>query len=284
MIMVSLKVVGKSAAAWLALTFAQIIAGVLVPIQVPPSPNMFVWLLASNLVVAVVLTGIAMNSRERGWRLALMLSGIPTGIAMINHLEGMVFLGHSEIDWKGVALSTGMVWALLIPVWKLLFGRRSAAAPVHQTPPTTRSPWERIVRFALSDVAYVLLYLIAGTIIFPFVQEYYSTQTVPPMGRIIFLQLALRGPIFVGICLLLMRLMELPRGTGALAVGLAFTLLSGVAPLIFPNPYLPDTVRWVHLCEVTGSNFIFGALVGWVWGEPKAVTTNAPAGCCSSRA
>ena len=278
----SLKIIGKSAGAWAALTLAQIIAGVLVPVQVPPSPNMFFWLLASNLVVAVVVTGIAMNARERGWSLALLLSGIPFGIAMINHVEGMVFLGGSEIDWKGIALSAGIAWALLIPVWKLLFGRRPPAIPVHESPPMNRSPWGRVWRVALSDVSYVLLYLIAGTIIFPFVQDYYSTQTVPPLGKIIVLQLALRGPIFVGICLLLTRLMGLPRGTGALAVGLAFTLLSGVAPLIFPNPYFPDVVRWVHLCEVTGSNFIFGALVGWVWGKPKAVTADSPAGCCSS--
>jgi len=279
--MASLKAVGQTAGAWAALTIAQIVAGVLVPIQATSSPKMVVWLLASNLVVAVVVTGIAMNARERGWRLALLLSGIPFGIAMLNHVEGMVFLGHSDIDWKGIVLSCVLVWALLIPVWKLLFGRRLAAIQVHESPPMDRSPWGKVWRFALSDVAYVLLYLIAGTIIFPFVQEYYSTQTVPPLGMIIVLQMALRGPIFVGICLVLIRLLGLSRANGAVAVGLAFTLLSGVAPLIFPNPYFPDAVRWVHLCEVTGSNFIFGALVGWFWGKPNAVTADPPAGCWS---
>lgn len=61
----------------------------------------------------------------------------------------------------------------------------------------------------------------------------------------------------------------LPRWKGALAVGLAFTLLSGVAPLVMPNPYFPDAVRWVHFGEVVSSNFVFGALVGLIWGKPR---------------
>jgi hypothetical protein len=36
-----------------------------------------------------------------------------------------------------------------------------------------------------------------------------------------------------------------------------------------PNPYFPDSVRWVHFFEVTSSNFVFGAIVGWLWGQPK---------------
>lgn len=279
MTLVPFKMTGKTLGAWAALTIAQSIAGVVVPLHAPPSSQMMVWLLVSNLVVAGVVTGIAISARERGWGLALLLSGIPFGIAMVNHVEGMVFLGGSDIDWKGIALSAAIAWGLLIPVWRLLFGRRPSAIPVHEAPPADLSLWGEVWRIALSDVAYVLLYFIAGTIIFPFVRGYYSTQTVPPLGRIILLQLVLRGPIFVGICLMMTRLLGLPRGTGAVAVGLAFTLLSGVAPLIFPNPYFPDAVRWVHLCEVTGSNFLFGALVGWLWGKPEARTSAGPAAC-----
>jgi hypothetical protein len=47
-----------------------------------------------------------------------------------------------------------------------------------------------------------------------------------------------------------------------------FTLLSGVAPLLMPNPYFPDSVRFMHLCEVTSSNFIFATIVAWLWGQP----------------
>ena len=41
-------------------------------------------------------------------------------------------------------------------------------------------------------------------------------------------------------------------------------LLGGVAPLLMPNPYLPDAVRWAHFVETSVSNLVFGALAGWI--------------------
>src|SRR5205809_5710869 len=44
-------------------------------------------------------------------------------------------------------------------------------------------------------------YFVAGTIIFPFVRDFYATQTLPPFGQLVILQLLVRGPILVGLCL-----------------------------------------------------------------------------------
>jgi len=32
---------------------------------------------------------------------------------------------------------------------------------------------------------------------------------------------------------------------------------------------LPDSVRWAHFCEVTSANFVFGAVVAWLWSRPR---------------
>lgn len=80
------------------------------------------------------------------------------------------------------------------------------------------------------------------------------------------LQLCIRGSAFVLICLGLAWMLGLPRGIkGTLAVGLVFTLVSGVAPLLMPNPFFPDSVR-VHFWAVSSENFVFGAIVAWLWG------------------
>jgi len=94
------------------------------------------------------------------------------------------------------------------------------------------------------------------------------------MSTIFALQLLVRGPVFILLCLLMVRMLDMPRLSGALTVGLLFTLLSGVAPLLMPNPYFPDSVRWMHFMEVTSSNFVFGAIVGWLWGRPRLVQSN----------
>jgi hypothetical protein len=44
-----------------------------------------------------------------------------------------------------------------------------------------------------------------------------------------------------------------------------------VAPLLTPNPYFPYIVRWAHFCETGSSNFVFAALVAWLWGQPKLI-------------
>ena len=106
-------------------------------------------------------------------------------------------------------------------------------------------------------------------------RSFYATQTLPSTGTIVGLQLLVRGPLFTLLCLLLTRMLGMPRLSGALAVGLLFTVLSGIAPLLMPNPYFPDAVRWVHFCEVVSENFIFGAMVAWLWGQPKVVESPA---------
>ena len=85
----------------------------------------------------------------------------------------------------------------------------------------------------------------------------------------------LQGRMFILLALALTRMLNLPRLSGALAVGVVFTLLTGAAPLLIPNSVFPDTVRWAHFCEVTSSNFVFGAIVAWLWGKPELVPMRA---------
>jgi hypothetical protein len=91
------------------------------------------------------------------------------------------------------------------------------------------------------------------------------------MGAMVALQVTIRGPVFVLLCVGFTRMLGLPRLSGAIAVGAVFTLLSGVAPLLMPNPFFPDSVRWVHFCEVTSENFVFGVIVAGLWGQPTLV-------------
>jgi hypothetical protein len=255
---------------WLALAAAQVVAGILVPVHAAAPPHALEWILASNFLVAAVLGVIAVRSDWVGWRLALALVAIPWAINLVNTIEGTVFLKHSGIAWRPLMLMMSVTYILVLPLWRYIFGGGEAVPP-HHSPLAQKSAGSMAWRFAVSDVSYLFLYYLAGTIIFPYVRSFYATQTVPPPGTIIALQLLLRGPVFVLLCLLLVRMIGLPRWQGAIAVGLAFTILSGVAPLLMPNLYFPDYVRWVHFGEVTSSNFVFGALVGLIWGKPKSV-------------
>src|SRR5579864_8973359 len=257
-----------------ALCVIQVIVGILVPMKPVAIPHFLRWWLLTNTVVVAALTLVAIRSEWRGWR-GVILAAIPLIIESVNLLEGVVFLTNSQVEWGKIFLHALISDALIVPVWMLLFGRRTDPAQEHSHPIASKSRGERAWKFVVSDFAYVFLYLAAGFIIFPYVKDFYATQHVPAMRTIVALQLLVRGPVFIILCLGLVRMLGLPRLAGALAVGAVFTILSGVAPLLMPNPYFPDAVRWVHFCEVTSSNFVFGAIVGWLWAQPEVAHSRA---------
>jgi len=248
----------------------EIIGGMLFRVNLLVPPHVVPWKALATLLTVTALSLVAIRSEWRGWRLGLAVSSIPLAIALVDLIEGRIFLKSLSLDWRAVGAQTLFVYVLAVPLWMVLYGRRTEPPPEHFHPIASRSRLDRLWRFLVSDVSYILLYFIAGMIIFPLVKSFYDKLELPSIGTIVTLQLLVRGPVFVVICLLLVRMLGFSRGKGALMVGLVFTLLSGVAPLLVPNPVFPNHVRWVHFCEVSSSNFVFGAIVGWLWGAAKS--------------
>jgi len=265
--MKSFNAVLKVLIAGVAIFIFQMIAAAIVPVKVTMLPHTLPWLIVANFMTAATLVLVASRSEWRGWPLGVAISTIPIVLGLINMIEGAIFLTNSGIDWPSIMAHTVITYELAVPLWILLFAKREESKGESYHPVDSRPFSERLWKFAACDVSYLVLYFLAGTIIFPFVKDFYAGQTLPPAGRLIAMQLLVRGPILVGLCLLLLRLLRLPRVSGALAVGAVLALLNGVAPLLIPNPYLPDPVRWAHFFEIASSNFVFGGIVGWLWGR-----------------
>lgn len=269
-------------AVFVAITAVQILAGALSAILLPPKvvmphvmQHILQWVFLTNLVTVVALSILALRTEWRGWTLGAAVAAIPLAIALIDGIEGVFFLPNLPIEWPRIFLQSALGAAFSVPVWMLLFGRRPATSEQHYHPIASKSRAERAWKLVVSDFGYLVLYFVAGTIIWPHIKDFYATQRLPSLSTILVLELLVRGPAFVVLCLLLVRMLGLPRLGGALAVGALFALLSGVAPLIMPNPYFPDAVRWMHFYEVTTSNFVFGALVAWLWGQPRVAPAQA---------
>lgn len=259
--------IGQIALAWLVLVAAHMIAGMVIPIKAPSVGNILGWLAASDFLIAAALGFAAMRCEWRGWRLGLALAAIPVWTTVLTAIEGRVFVNRWDISWPRVIGATLVTYALAVPLWAMIFGRRDPAG-AHFRPVRSASPGGRVWKFLVSDAAYLVFYVIAGAIIFPFVKTFYATH-MPSLGRIAAVQLLIRGPVLVCLCLLLVRMLGLPRINGALSVGAVLSILNGIAPLLLPNPYLPDAVRWVHMGEIGSSNFLFGVFVAWVWGQAE---------------
>ncbi len=269
------KIILRVLLAFVGTLIASMIAGILVPIKPFPAPHFLEWMLLSNLVSVAALSIVAVRVEWRGWKMGAAIAAIPLTLAAVNLLEGAVFLKNSPMEFGRIFVFTLVSSAVVVPLWMLLFGKRDAVATEHYHPIQAQSRGELVWKFVLCDVTYLILYYGTGLIIFPYVKDFYATQTLPSLGTIAALQLLVRGPLFILFCLAVTRMLGMPRLSGALMVGLVFTLLSGLAPLLMPNPYFPDSVRWVHLCEVTSENFVFGAIVAWLWGQTTPAQTLA---------
>jgi hypothetical protein len=73
----------------------------------------------------------------------------------------------------------------------------------------------------------------------------------------------LRGLLWVGFALPVVRMMKGRWPETALAIALLFSVVMN-SQLLLPNPFMPEPVRMRHLIETASSNFIFGAIVGWM--------------------
>jgi hypothetical protein len=271
------------------------------PVEMPATG--FASLAAMWLGTAAILMALAVCSTWTGWRLAAALGAVYYGVSSLTSLiEAAVFdilpLAHV---WR-LALMTALTAALLAPVVVLLAGRfRKTTSPSPRlgapAPPATsatsatsishtcsaHSTWSFAALFAGCSALYVALYYAAGMIIFPYVQTFYEGIGLPPFEVVVALQLFVRGPLHVAICVLVVAMTGGTRAQRALLAGAVMAGLGGAIPLLVPNPYFPDAVRWVHFAEVVTSNFLFGTITGWVfasrWRRPSAESVGArPAG------
>jgi hypothetical protein len=262
------------AAVVLCVTFVlfDFIATLVLPLRHAELTNVLGWNIAANAVIAFTIVLLSRRARWRGLRLGLALAAIPSAVAFVNIIEGVVYLSSELGNPVWLLISALAKYLLVLPLASFALPRVAEDhEPAAATPALTL--WGKLWRFAISDLLYLILYFSAGILIFPLVRDFYEARSMPPVGRIFGLQLFVRGPVFIVVCIVLSRMIRAQRMAGALIVGVAFALVSGVAPLIVPSPFFPDAIRWVHLGEVASSNFLFGVLVALIWSKKPSCAT-----------
>lgn len=219
------------------------------------------------LLNLAVLWIVARMSSASGPRLVLMLflAGFVVGSA--NSLIEAIFfhvLGLKEVG--AAAVPAAIVFAVLSPLAVLLAGRwRNGADRADEgggfTPLT----------LLLVVAAYELLYWSAGTLVYPYIEHFYATRSLPPVYAVAAVQV-LRSLIFVGAVYPLLK--NGLRGA-PLVLALVYSVIGGIAPLLPDNPYMPADIRFYHGIEVTVSNFLFGLVVGFLFGWRRPVVAQA---------
>jgi hypothetical protein len=233
--------------------------------------------------VALVVSFIVRRARASGWPLAAVLSLATFGsMTFLYYIEAVVFLRPrmSQGNLNGM-LAMGIVFSVLLgplAVWILGRARRSSVVVAQAI---AAAPSSTTWRLATIGVIYVALYFTFGYFVAwqnPALRRYYGGTDpgsfLASVGQnwvnnswIFPLQFA-RGILWVLFLLPLIRRF----GRSRLETGLAMALFCAVwcLQLLFPNPYMPASIRWSHLIETLGSNLIFGFVVGWLMSEGAA--------------
>jgi len=244
--------------AFVVLMVAQMTSGaLLMPHPSASPPSNFALFAASQALAASLLTFLAARLTCSGWRRVLVLLAAAWGLQANNLIEAGFF---------PLGLESGVLPRLfvvtLLPALAVCFtldrvSGRAAPAPAGWPPARTRAGWA--VFSASSVLAYVLVYLAAGMLAWPYVRHFYEKGVMPSLTMVVSVQL-FRGSFLVGLLVLLTSRLSLSRAWAAIAGGATLSLLGGVVPLMAPNPLMPDAVRFAHLIEVGSSNLLYGWL------------------------
>jgi hypothetical protein len=239
-------------------------------------------LLLVSAVNALVLSYLALRSRWHGWKLAGTLFLVQFGIeTFMSQVETIVFNSALQLTVSQVytIFATGFVRALVfapLAVWILGKTRKDAAEDELNTR-LVFSMGEWLKRLTLLAVLYIVVYYLFGYFVAwqsADLRQFYSgSRDILPffthMARLLATDTLLtpiqfvRGLMWVGLVLPVMRMFKGGKLETGFAVALALSVL--LADLIlFPNPYMPETVRMAHFTELWSSMAVFGALSSWV--------------------
>jgi hypothetical protein len=199
-----------------------------------------------------VLALISRASPARGARLFGAIFALALGVGVVSLMSEAVAYG--VIAWSGAARETlvqSAVFAALAAGAAFGVPRAPASAPPARTLRVT------ILRAAAVIVVYIVVYLGAGMLAYPLVKDFYAQHHMPGIGEVLGLQV-LRALLFAACCAPVLGL-GLRRAPWLL--GAAFSVIGGIAPLLPDNPFMPLSVRMVHLVEVGISNFVFGFIL-----------------------
>ena len=223
----------------------------------------YLWVFLANLLISGVFGFYVVQSYYHSYKLWLATFIIYYVIGSFNILiEALIF---NVIDQSltinailiGVPSSAFKSFIMI-----LSFNRwRAKGNSIPNFLPRKLHHW--IGRILVGNFLYFFFYFSAGILLQAFTPrfaEFYGDK-IPPLVDIVITNMFFRGFVFVGIAILIDRTVLGSKFTKAVLIGIIFSIVGGIAPLIPPNEFMPVFIRVAHGFEVGISNFLYGIFV-----------------------
>ena len=226
-----------------------------------------IWSLLANYLITFIIGCVIIYSNYQGLKMSLIVFVIYYLIAHFNILIEAYIFNVTDRTETIIGMLEGLLVAVIFsPIYVYLFKNKENIETSNFISRTYMSWTWRIV---LGNVLYLFFYILAGitlTTVYPELMKFYEGK-IPSVELIFKTQLFLRGFIFVAVAILMLRILKASLLKKSILVGLVFSILGGISPLIQPNELMPDYVRLGHLFEVGISNFIYGLVLGFLLGN-----------------
>lgn len=225
--------------------------------------SVILWNLLANFLVVSVLGFYAISSTFPTRQLILATGTIFYIIGNFNIIIEAVIFGVVDSSYMLRTVLFGVPYSFMagfLVVW-IFKGLNGKPQFLLDFDPRKKSSW--MGRVLGANFIYIFFYVIAGMLIqhyTPGFSEFYEGK-LPSPAVFFMTNVFFRGFVFVGIAVLIDRTLHGTRLTKAVYVGLVFSILGGIAPLIPPNEAMPQFIRIAHGIEVGISNFLYGVCV-----------------------
>jgi hypothetical protein len=239
-------------------------------------------------------------SRSVGWSVGVGLSSLLTAAVLVAADDGM----RATTRMEGVAILTWLYWglsyvsnlveALYFQVIPVLDAKRSVVAGlaiallvacivVWSRPGRSREVDGRVRnaahlwwRIPFLGLLFFVFYMAAGMAIRPWIISFYQNRPLPSLGQLATLQFC-RGLLDTACIFPLLRKWGCSRQRAAWVSASIFVVLCGWGPLLLPNRFLPDGIRFAHGVEMGAAGIAFGIVTVWLLLKPVAAAPEKPA-------
>lgn len=235
------------------------------------------------LVLALYFVG---RELAGGW---LVRAGVLAMLAWIAYrlntvIEGIFFSSYVTEPWFNLVSFTPPV-LLCAGVTAWLFPSHNRAASFLHAWRThfqqrTASAWAW--RLLVAAVSFMPIYYFFGTLVVPFVGDYYQQGAfglaVPPLATLLTV-LMVRSVLFFVACLPVVVAWQGTKWNLWLSLGFALFVLVGLIYML-AGTWLPPSMRVIHALEILADSFVHAAALVWLLGkaampQARATTTDS---------
>jgi len=235
------------------------------------------------LVLALYFVG---RELAGGW---LVRAGVLAMLAWIAYtlntvIEGIFFSSYVTEPWFNlVSFTPSVLLCAGVTAW-LFPSHNRAASFLHawrthfQQRPASAWAW----RLLVAAVSFMPIYYFFGTLVVPFVGDYYQQGAfglaVPPLATLLTV-LMVRSVLFFVACLPVVVAWQGTKWNLWLSLGFALFVLVGLIYML-AGTWLPPSMRVIHALEILADSFVHAAALVWLLGkaampQARATTTDS---------